>query len=100
MASAPSQDPRTIVLIHGMWMTRLSWEHWAERYRERGHDVLAPAWPGLAEDPETVRRDPTPLRGLSLLDVVEHYDGIVRGLERPPIVIGHSFGGLVAQLLA
>ena len=90
----------TIVLIHGMWMTPLSWEHWAERYRERGHEVLAPAWPGLADDPEAVRRDPTPLRGLSLVDVVDHYDGIVRGLESPPIVIGHSFGGLVAQLLA
>jgi hypothetical protein len=40
-----------IVFIHGMWMTPLSWEHWAERYRERGHEVMTPAWPGLADDP-------------------------------------------------
>ena len=52
-----------IVLIHGMWMTPLSWEHWASRYRERGHEVLAPAWPGLEADPEEIRRDPSPLRG-------------------------------------
>src|SRR4051794_33531328 len=90
---------KTIVLIHGMWMTPLSWEHWAERYRERGHEVLTPAWPGVNDDPAEVRRDPSPLRGLSVTDVVEHYDGIVRRLDRPPIIVGHSFGGLFAQLL-
>jgi pimeloyl-ACP methyl ester carboxylesterase len=88
-----------IVLIHGMWMTPLSWEHWAARYRERGHEVLTPAWPGLADDPEVVRRDPSPLRGLSITDIVDSYEGIIRGLDRPPIVIGHSFGGLITQLL-
>ena len=46
MATAP--EPQTIVLIHGMWMTPLSWEHWAERYRGQGHEVIAPAWPGLS----------------------------------------------------
>src|SRR3954447_6606178 len=91
--------PQTIVLIHGMWMTPLSWEHWAERYRERGHEVIAPAWPGLSDDPAEVRRDPSPLRGLSVADVVDHYDGIIRRLDRQPIIVGHSFGGLFAQLL-
>jgi pimeloyl-ACP methyl ester carboxylesterase len=99
MAAAPSTDAHTIVLIHGMWMTPLSWEHWAARYRERGHEVLAPAWPGLDKAPEELRRDPSPLRGLSIPDVIDHYDGIIRGLERPPIIIGHSFGGLFTQLL-
>src|SRR3954462_14244659 len=92
--------PQTIVLIHGMWMTPLSWEHWAERSRERGHQVIAPAWPGLSDDPAEVRRDPSPLRGLSVTDVVDHYDRIIRQLERLPIIVGHSFGGLFAQLLA
>jgi pimeloyl-ACP methyl ester carboxylesterase len=99
MATAPSNDPQTIVLIHGMWMTPLSWEHWAARYRERGHEVIAPAWLGLSDDPAEVRRDPSPLHGLSIPDVIDHYDEIIRGLERPPIIIGHSFGGLFAQLL-
>ena len=99
-AAAPANDPRTIVLIHGMWMTALSWEHWAGRYREQGHDVLAPAWPGLDRDPEELRGDPSPLHELSIVDVVDSYDRVIRGLDRPPIVIGHSFGGLIAQLLA
>src|SRR3954465_5689004 len=85
-----------IVLIHGMWMTPLSWEHWAERFRERGHEVLAPPWPGLSDDPDAVRRDPPPLHGLSIPDVIDHYDAIIRRLERPPIIMGHSFGGLFA----
>jgi pimeloyl-ACP methyl ester carboxylesterase len=98
-ASDPS-NAQTIVLIHGMWMTPLSWEHWARRYRERGHNVLAPAWPGLDKDPEELRRDPSPLRGLSITDVVDHYERIIRELDSPPIIIGHSFGGIHTQLLA
>ena len=90
----------TIVLIHGMWMTPLSWEHWAERFSGQGHQVLAPAWPGLEAEPEELRRDPSPLKGLSITDVVDHYDGIIRGLDQPPVIMGHSFGGLVTQLLA
>jgi pimeloyl-ACP methyl ester carboxylesterase len=100
--SAAAPDPasnETILLIHGMWMTPLSWEHWIQHYETLGHTVLAPPWPGLEAEPEQLRRDPSPLRGLSITDVVDHYDSIIRKLERPPIVIGHSFGGLYAQLL-
>ena len=89
----------TIVLIHGMWMTPLSWEHCASHYIDRGHRVIAPAWPGLDKEPEELRRDPSPLRGIDITEVVDHYDKIIRGLDRPPIIIGHSFGGLFAQLL-
>ena len=92
-------SPQTVVLIHGMWMTPLSWEHWLNRYNVRGHRVLAPAWPGLEAEPEELRRDPSPLRNLSITDVVDHYDKIIRALDRPPIIIGHSFGGLYTQLL-
>jgi pimeloyl-ACP methyl ester carboxylesterase len=91
---------RPIVLIHGMWMTPRSWEHWADRYRGRGHQVLTPAWPGLEGEPEAIRRDPSPLRGLSIPDVIDHYEKIIGELDQPPIIIGHSFGGLYAQLLA
>jgi pimeloyl-ACP methyl ester carboxylesterase len=101
--NSTASDPagaQTIVLIHGMWMTPLSWEHWSSHYGDRGHHVLAPAWPGLEAEPEQLRRDPSPLRNLSITDVVDHYDKIIRGLDRPPIIIGHSFGGLFTQLLA
>src|SRR4051794_15782082 len=101
--SSTASDPagaQTILLIHGMWMTPLSWEHWSSHYSDRGHRVLAPAWPGLEAEPEQLRRDPSPLRNLSITDVVDHYDKIIRGLDRPPIIIGHSFGGLFTQILA
>ena len=88
----------TVVLIHGMWMTPRSWAPWVERYKARGVDAIAPGWPGVTE-PDAVRDDPSALRGLGLLQIVDHFDGIVRRLDRPPIIIGHSFGGLVTQKL-
>src|SRR4051812_40897835 len=100
--SSTASDPdgaETVVLIHGMWMTPLSWEHWISRYTERGHSVLAPAWPGLDREPVELRADPSPLRDLAITKIVDHYDKIIRGLDRPPIIIGHSFGGLFTQLL-
>src|SRR5437588_8174873 len=92
-------ESRTIVLVHGLWLTPRSWEHWVDRYSSRGHRVLAPAWPRMDVDIEELRRDPSPLGGLGLTEIVDHYDGIIRGLDSPPIVIGHSFGGAVVELL-
>jgi pimeloyl-ACP methyl ester carboxylesterase len=89
----------TIVLIHGLWLTPLSWEGWKERFEARGHKVLAPAWPRMQDDPAEVRRDPSPLNRLGVTEIVDHYDGIVRRLDSPPIIMGHSFGGLVTELL-
>lgn len=88
-----------IVLIHGLWMTPRSWEGWAERYESRGHTVIAPSWPGLEDDVEALRADPSPLAGLTAEQVVGHYERIVRELDSPPIIIGHSFGGAFAQIL-
>jgi pimeloyl-ACP methyl ester carboxylesterase len=101
MSTSPSEpaERAPIVLVHGMWMTPLSWEHWITHYTNRGHRVIAPAWPGLDKEPEELRRDPSPLRGLRITEVVDYYDKIILGLDRPPIIIGHSFGGLFAQLL-
>jgi pimeloyl-ACP methyl ester carboxylesterase len=90
---------RPVVLIHGLWMTPLSWEHWIERYRARGHEVLAPAWPGMDVGVEALRRDPSDIAHLGVAEIVEHYEQIVRGLDREPIIMGHSFGGLFTQLL-
>ena len=92
-----SKDP--IVLIHGLWMTPRSWDDFAQRYRAAGHEVHAPAWPGLEGDVEALRADPAPLAQLSITKVVDHYADIIRGLSAPPIIIGHSFGGLFMQLL-
>ena len=89
----------TIVLIPGLWMIALSWEHWVKHYAEKGYSVIAANWPGLEGDVEQLRRDPSSFASLGLSDVVDHYEQIVRELETPPIIIGHGFGGLVTQIL-
>jgi pimeloyl-ACP methyl ester carboxylesterase len=94
-----STTPETIVLIHGLWMTPRSWEHWASRFEERGHTVIAPAWPGLEVEVEALNADPSPIADLELDEVIDHYDELVRGLESPPIIIGHSIGGAITQVL-
>ncbi len=62
-----SSAGETVVLIHGLWMTPRSWENWLERFEaRRATSVLAPSWPGLEEDVEAIREDPSPLRGLGV----------------------------------
>jgi pimeloyl-ACP methyl ester carboxylesterase len=91
---------KTIVLIHGLFLSWTSWEKWVERYSERGFKVEAPAWPGLGGSVEELRADPTPFTKLDIKTVVDYYDGLLRQMDSPPILMGHSFGGLFAQLLA
>ncbi|ROT34097.1 alpha/beta hydrolase [Micromonospora sp. HM5-17] len=96
---AEPTPPDSIVLIHGMWLTPRSWEQWADRYRHAGFRVLTPAWPGMEEEVEEVRRDPAALADLNITQIVDHYEGIVRSLDKPPIIMGHCFGGAFTQLL-
>ena len=92
-------DSPPIVLIHGLWLNPLSWEQWKERFESRGHQVLAPAWPGFDRPIEELRRDTKPFERVGVKEVTDHYDAIIHGLDAPPIIMGHSFGGLVTQLL-
>src|ERR671927_1951067 len=91
--------PDTIVLIHGLWVTPRSWEHWIERYQGRGYRVLAPAYPGFEVEVEALNQDPSPIEALTIPAVVEHLEGIIGELESPPIIMGHSFGGAFTQIL-
>jgi len=88
-----------IVLIHGLWLTPRSWEGWKARFEQRGHDVLAPAWPRMEGEVEALRRDPSVLDDLGLAEVLDHYDRIIRRLDTPPVIMGHSTGGLLTELL-
>jgi pimeloyl-ACP methyl ester carboxylesterase len=99
MGAAPLGPVDTVVLIHGLWMTSRSWEGWADRYAARGLRVLTPAWPGMDREVEQLRDDPSPIAGQNIAGIVEHYDQVIRALPRPPIIMGHSFGGLITQLL-
>lgn len=88
-----------IVLIHGLWMTPLSWEFWAHHYTERGYSVYAPSWPGMERDIRALRRSPETYAQLGIKQIIDHYEQVVLELGEPPILIGHSFGGLVVQAL-
>src|SRR4051794_11620855 len=91
--------PAPIVLIHGLWLTPRSWEGWKARFEERGHEVLTPAWPRMEGEVEALRRDPSVMNGLGVTEVVDHYDRIIRSLDTSPVIMGHSFGGLITELL-
>jgi pimeloyl-ACP methyl ester carboxylesterase len=91
--------PDTIVLIHGLWVTPRSWEKWVEHYEGKGYRVLAPAYPGFEVEVEALNDDPSPIEALTIPGVVEHLEGIVGELDRAPIIMGHSAGGLFTQIL-
>jgi pimeloyl-ACP methyl ester carboxylesterase len=89
----------TIVLIHGLWLTPRSWELFSSFFERCGWRVLAPAWPRMKGEVEEIRRDPSALAGLGVLEIADHYENVLRGLSAPPILMGHSFGGLIVQML-
>jgi pimeloyl-ACP methyl ester carboxylesterase len=91
--------PDTVVLIHGLWMTALSWEKWVARYERRGFNVIARSWPGMEGDIDALRADTSAIDDLGIEQILEHYEGIIEGLGSPPIIMGHSFGGAFTQIL-
>jgi pimeloyl-ACP methyl ester carboxylesterase len=91
--------PDTIVLIHGFWVTPRSWEHWITHYAQRGFRVLAPAYPGFEVEVEALNADPTPIETVTVPQIIAHLEAIVSDLDSPPILIGHSAGGVFTQIL-
>jgi pimeloyl-ACP methyl ester carboxylesterase len=92
-------DTPTIVLIHGLWLTALSWEHWKARYEAEGYDVVAESWPGMGGDIDALRADPSGIEHLGIGEIVDAYAELLDGLENAPIIMGHSFGAVITQLL-
>ena len=92
------ERPNTVVLIHGLFMTALSWEKWAARYTDKGYHVIAKSWPGM-DDIDALRRDPSAVENLGIADIVDHYDALIRQLDDPPVIMGHSFGGAFTEIL-
>jgi pimeloyl-ACP methyl ester carboxylesterase len=91
--------PETIVFIHGAWLAANSWERFAEFFADRGYVALTPEWPRHGGDVAAQRADSDGLAGLGVQEIVDHHAAIISELDTPPILIGHSFGGLVAQIL-
>ena len=97
--TTPDRKPDTIVLVHGLWMTPLSWEHWIKHFEDAGYTVHAPAWPGVEGDIDALRKDPSVLNGLGVREIADHYEKFIKALPNRPIIMGHSFGGAVTQIL-
>lgn len=88
-----------VVFIHGLWLHADSWGAWAERFRDAGYAPASPGWPGDMATVEETRKQPELVAGYGINAVVEHYAKAIDGLNTKPIVVGHSFGGLIAQRL-
>ena len=100
MASVPADHDRTpLMLIHGAWLSARSWENFVPYFEERGFAVSAPEWPRKEGDVEELREEADQLKGLGIPEIVDHYEEKIRALDEPPILIGHSFGGLFVELL-
>ena len=87
----------TIVLVHGFWVTPRSWEHWITHYEAKGFRVLAPGYPGF--EVEALNADPEPILKVTVPAIIEHLESVIRELDQPPIIIGHSAGGAFTQIL-
>jgi pimeloyl-ACP methyl ester carboxylesterase len=97
-ANASGLQP--VAFVHGLWLLPSSWDRWATAFEEAGYTALAPGWP---DDPDTVEdanANPDAFAHKTIGQVADHVDAVIRGLERKPAVIGHSFGGLLAQIIA
>ena len=96
-----NQKSQSMVFIHGMYMTPLCWEHWIETFQAKGYACFAPAWPGRNRAVAELRGEhpDSQLGRLTLRAVIEHLAGVIQALDHKPILVGHSMGGLIAQLL-
>jgi non-heme chloroperoxidase len=98
--SANASGHTPVVFIHGLWLLPSSWQRWAQMFEEAGFAALTPSWP---DDPETVeqaRANPDVFAGKTVGQVADHVAEVIGGLTAKPVVIGHSFGGLLAQIAA
>jgi pimeloyl-ACP methyl ester carboxylesterase len=97
-ANASSATP--VVFVHGLWLLPSSWDRWVTLFEEAGYVALTPGWP---DDPETVteaREHPEVLAGKGIGEIADYEESIIRRLDRKPVIIGHSFGGLLTMILA
>jgi alpha-beta hydrolase superfamily lysophospholipase len=92
--------PRTsVVFIHGLWLHATSWSPWIDLFTSAGYDAIAPGWPNEPASVDEARANPDLVANLGIDDVAEHYKKIIRSLPTSPILVGHSFGGLLAEKL-
>jgi pimeloyl-ACP methyl ester carboxylesterase len=90
---------KTIVFIHGLWIHASSWQPWMDFFKQHGYETLNPAWPGDSDTVAECRANPGSIANRGVTEIADSYAKIIASLPEPPIVVGHSFGGLIAQVL-
>jgi non-heme chloroperoxidase len=89
-----------VVFIHGLWLLSSSWDRWRQLFAENGYATIAPRWPGDTDTVPEARVSPDVFANKTVQQVADHYLEAIRSLDKPPAVVGHSFGGLIAQKIA
>ena len=97
---ANMQGKQPVVFVHGLWLLSSSWDRWRALFEEQGYTTLAPGWPDDSETVEAANQDPEVFAHKRIQQVTDHYVDAIHQLKRKPAVIGHSFGGLIAQKVA
>ena len=87
----------SVLFIHGLWLHANSWAPWVELFDKSGYDAVAPGWPGEPDSVEEARQQPDLVANTSIDDITAHYTKIIGSLDAEPIIVGHSFGGLIAE---
>lgn len=90
---------RTIVFIHGLWIHSSSWQPWMDFFNQQGYETINPGWPGDAPTVAECRNNPQAIANRGVAEIADSYAGVIQTLAEPPILIGHSFGGLLTQVL-
>jgi len=97
-ANATKAQP--VVFVHGLWLLPSSWDRWAKLFEDAGYTALTPGWPDDPDTVEAANANPEVFAHKSVGQVADHFDKVVSGLTKKPVIIGHSFGGLLVQILA
>ena len=91
--------PTPVVFVHGLWLHASSWQPWVELFRGHGYEPVAPGWPNEPATVAEARANPELVANISIDEATEHFAGIAASLPEPPVIVGHSFGGLITEKL-
>jgi pimeloyl-ACP methyl ester carboxylesterase len=94
-----TRAPIPVIFIHGLWLHPLSWTEWSDFFEAADYRPVAPGWPGVTDTVEAARANPDSIANHGIDDVTSHYTAIIKSLPTKPILIGHSFGGMIAEKL-
>ena len=97
-ANATGKQP--VVFVHGLWLLPNSWDRWREVFEEAGYATAAPGWPDDPETTEEAKAHPEVFANKSIGQIADHYQKVIETLDKKPAIIGHSFGGLLTEILA